>query len=206
MWNKTSYWSGFIIMHQQLSVLTIHQFLEFISFAIPKWWIRDILKNYSFSFLFCLLFPPFGKGFSFFFITYDFLVKYQKTVLSDQHTPVSLVGPTLIFSQMDRHIKLPQLEPDFLWLLTVSCWGWHPFPRCHLVEWHSGPATTRHLRHWWHGGYPRTWSWVLGWGGHCPLTSHSQRVPYSVQDIRLGIANVRDSYFFHCHTSLWGLF
>lgn len=73
--------------------------------------------------------------------------------------------------------EFPPPETNFSPLLTVSCWGWHPFPHCPHVGWHGEPATTHHPRHWWHGGCPRTWSWALGWGGRCPLTSHSQTVP-----------------------------
>ena len=72
-------------------------------------------------------------------------------------------------------------KPLYL-LLTVSCWGWHPSPHCPHAGWRGVPATTRHLRHWWHGGCPRTWSWAPGWEGRCPLTSHSQTVLYSGGD------------------------
>lgn len=57
---------------------------------------------------------------------------------------------------------------------TFSCSEWPQSARSLHVAWPASPATTRHQKHLWHGGYRHKRSSGLGWAGSCPSFDRSQ--------------------------------
>lgn len=68
---------------------------------------------------------------------------------------------------------------------TFSCLEWPQSAHSLHVVWPASPATTRHQKHLWHGGYPRKRSSGLGWAGSCPSFGRSRTKLYKTQKLQL---------------------